>query len=86
MAIKWDDGSETYIPLEKLRRQCPCAGCKGEGDLMGKVYRNPPQPLGAEAFRLVRLELVGTYAVQPVWADGHATGIYSFDYLRRLNG
>ena len=35
------------------------------------------------AFRLVRVEMVGTYAVQPVWADGHATGIYSFDYLRR---
>ena len=35
------------------------------------------------ALRLVRLERVGTYALQPVWADGHATGIYSFDYLRR---
>ena len=35
------------------------------------------------AFRMMRLERVGTYAVQPVWADGHATGIYSFDYLRR---
>jgi len=29
---------------------------------------------------------VGGYAIQPVWADGHATGIYSFDYLRRIAG
>ncbi len=85
LAIKWDDGSETYIPLQKLRRQCPCADCKGEVDVMGNLYQNPPRPLPPEAFRMVRLETVGGYAVQPVWADGHATGIYSFDYLRRLN-
>ena len=35
------------------------------------------------ALRLVRLDRVGTYGLQPIWADGHATGIYSFDYLRR---
>ena len=26
----------------------------------------------------------GSYAVQPVWADGHATGIYAWDYLRSV--
>jgi DUF971 family protein len=86
LAIKWDDGKESFVPLEKLRRACPCAGCKGEMDVMGNVYKNPEQPLTAAAFRLVRLERVGTYAVQPVWADGHATGIYAFDYLRRVAG
>src|SRR3989454_8949279 len=35
LAIKWDDGSESFISLEKLRRACPCAGCKGEADIMG---------------------------------------------------
>ena len=83
LAIKWEDGSESFISLEKLRRACPCAGCKGEMDVMGNLYKNPEQPLTPAAFRLVRLERVGTYALQPVWADGHATGIYSFDYLRR---
>ncbi len=52
---------------------------------MGNLYQNPPRPLPPEAFRLARLETVGGYALQPTWADGHATGIYSFDYLRRLN-
>ena len=45
VAIKWDDGSESFIPLEKLRRVCPCAGCKGEMDVMGNLYKNPDQPL-----------------------------------------
>ena len=84
LAIKWDDGSESFISLEKLRRCCPCAGCKGEMDVMGNLYKNPEQPLSPAAFRLLRVEMVGTYAVQPVWADGHATGIYSFDYLNRV--
>ena len=48
------------------------------------TYKNPEQPLTPAAFRLVRLERVGTYALQPVWADGHATGIYSFDYLKKV--
>lgn len=84
LAIKWEDGVESYIPLNTLRRACPCAGCKGEMDVMGNLYKNPQQPLTPRAFQLVRLERVGTYAVQPFWADGHATGIYSYDYLRRV--
>jgi DUF971 family protein len=84
LALKWDDGGESFIPLEKLRRCCPCAGCQGETDILGKVYKNPERPLPTTAFELVRIAVVGGYAIQPVWADGHATGIYSFDYLKRL--
>jgi len=84
LAIKWHDGAESFISLENLRRACPCAGCKGEIDVMGKLYKGPEQPLSPKAFRLIRLDKVGTYALQPVWADGHATGIYSFDYLRKV--
>jgi len=84
LAIKWEDGTESFIPFEQLRRHCPCAGCKGEVDVMGNLYKNPETPFSAASFQLVRLETIGGYAVQPVWADGHATGIFSFDYLRRL--
>jgi len=84
LAIKWDDGSESYIPLEKLRRACPCAGCKGEMDILGNLYKQPDQTLTAKAFELVKIASVGGYAVQPLWADGHNTGIYSFDYLARM--
>ena len=51
---------------------------------MGHLHRDPDIPLTAKSFKLVRLDRVGSYAVQPVWADGHATGLYSFDYLRRI--
>jgi DUF971 family protein len=84
LAIKWDDGGEHFIPLEKLRRNCPCAGCKGEADIMGNVYKNPETALTPKAFELIRIVGVGGYAIQPVWADGHSTGIYSFDYLKRV--
>jgi len=84
LAIQWADGSESFIPLERLRRCCPCAGCQGETDIMGNVYKNPPKPLAANAFELTRLVTVGGYAIQPVWADGHNTGIFSFDYLRQV--
>ena len=84
LAIKWDDGGESFVPLERLRRRCPCAGCRGEADILGNVYKNPPQVLTPAAFQLVRFSYVGGYAIQPVWADGHATGLYSFDYLKRV--
>ena len=84
IALKWPDGSESFIALEKLRRACPCAGCKGETDIMGNLYKNPEQPLTPKAFELMRIITVGGYASQPIWADGHATGLFSFDYLRQV--
>jgi DUF971 family protein len=84
LAVKWSDGTENFISLQDLRRACPCAGCKGETDIMGNLYKNPAQPLTSKAFELSRLITVGGYAIQPVWADGHATGIYSFDYLKHI--
>ena len=84
LAVKWSDGGESFIPLEKLRRACPCAGCQGETDIMGNVYKNPGQKLSPLAFQLKQITSVGGYAIQPSWADGHATGIYSFDYLKQV--
>ena len=84
LAIKWEDGTETFISLEKLRRHCPCAGCKGEMDVMGNVYKGPEQPLTPRSFQLRGIARIGGYGIQPAWADGHATGIFSFDYLRKV--
>jgi len=84
IAIKWDDGSESYIPLEKLRRACPCAGCKGERDVMGNLYKGPNRPFTPASFQLRDLVRIGTYAVQPIWADGHNTGLFSWEYLREV--
>ncbi len=84
LAVKWSDGTESFIPLATLRRACPCAGCKGETDIMGNLYKNPESPLTGESFVLTRLISVGGYAIQPVWADGHATGLFSFGFLRQV--
>lgn len=84
LAIRWEDRSESFIPLERLRRCCPCAGCQGERDVMGNLYKGPEQTLSPRSFQLVRLNTVGGYALQPIWADGHSTGIFAFDYLKRV--
>jgi DUF971 family protein len=86
LAVKWDDGGESFILLEKLRRACPCAGCKGETDILGNPHKNPGEPLTARSFELLRIGRVGGYAIQPVWADGHATGLFSFEYLKQIAG
>ncbi|HEY7575277.1 MAG TPA: DUF971 domain-containing protein [Thermoanaerobaculia bacterium] len=84
LAIVWADGREDYIPLETLRRECPCAMCKGERDLLGNVHRGPRRPLTAASFTAVAHRRVGGYALQVDWADGHNDGIYSWETLRTL--
>ena len=84
VALAWDDGQESYLPLEALRRACPCAACQGEPDALGRVVR-PTVAFTERSFHLTRYEAVGGYALQFHWADGHNTGIYSFTYLRSLH-
>jgi DUF971 family protein len=84
LALRWMDGSETFLPLDFLRKRCPCALCAGEKDLLGNVYRGENK-LGPESLRLKRCTMVGGYGVQPEWMDGHSSGIYSYSYLRSLD-
>ena len=83
LAIQWNDGIESYLDLQFLRRACPCAACGGEPDVLGNTLR-PHLTYTDKSFQLIGFDLVGGYALQPRWADGHSTGIYSFTYLRRL--
>jgi DUF971 family protein len=85
LAVAWEDGAEHYFPLEFLRRACPCAACGGEPDALGRVIR-PEVHYQEKSFDLTSYEFVGGYAIQPRWADGHSTGIYSWNYLRKLAG
>lgn len=83
IALAWSDGAETFLSLETLRRACPCAACQGEPDVTGMVHR-PRVTYSENSFDLRRYELVGSYALQFFWADGHSTGIYAYEYLRKL--
>jgi len=84
-ALMFADGLEAYLALPLLRRACPCAGCQGEPDAMGRVLR-PTVEYGLRAFELQKFETVGGYAIQIFWGDGHSTGIYSYSYLQKLAG
>ena len=78
--IVWQDGHQSAYAYRALREACPCAGCRDEWT--GAPLMDPasiPADLTA-----ARAELVGNYAVAFGFSDGHATGIYSFDTLRRL--
>ena len=80
--VVWDDGHESYYPLEALRRACPCAVCSGEPDLFGRMAGGLPQRYVPESFVLRSVEVVGNYALQPTWADGHSYGIWTYERLR----
>jgi len=83
LAVAFADGVEVFLSFDLLRKACPCAACQGEPDAMGRVIR-PDVSIGENGFLLRRMERVGGYALQLFWGDGHSTGIYSFDYLKRL--
>jgi DUF971 family protein len=84
LAIQWNDGTESYLDLQLLRRACPCAACGGEPDVLGNIMR-PNVSYSDNSFELAAFQIVGGYALQLHWKDGHGTGIYSFQYLRRLS-
>ena len=80
LAIDWADGHQTLYPAVALRWLCPCAFCRGEAGQPGWLDSRPE--LTAEQTRLVDINLVGQYAVAPVWGDDHRTGYYTFALLR----
>ena len=80
LRVLWADGVASEYEPRLLRQRCPCAGCVDE--MTGIRTLRPeavPPGIYPEA-----IHYVGRYALQFVWSDGHATGIYTFEYLRRL--
>lgn len=78
--ILWRDGHESHYPARYLRQRCRCAGCVEE--MTGRALLDPETvPADIEP---LSLQLVGNYAIQIQWSDGHNTGIYTFDHLRRI--
>ncbi|MBK9119314.1 MAG: DUF971 domain-containing protein [Phycisphaerales bacterium] len=86
LRMRWADGLVGVISLPVLRRACPCATCRTEREERNEGAL-PMVPAGGAAQRMTAietLELVGHYALRPTWADGHTSGIYSYELLRAL--
>jgi len=87
--IDWKDGHSSDYELRYLRHHCPCAVCTG-------AHGTPPQAPPIEpasspfqmftpALKMVSVEPVGNYAIRIIWSDGHSSGIYSYEHLRKIS-
>ena len=81
LTIDWLDGHRSVFDLTALRWLCPCAFCRGEAGQPGWLDSDPT--LTEQQVELADMSLTGNYALQPHWADGHNSGFYSFEHLRR---
>lgn len=81
ISIKWSDDAETKYSAAELRRVCPCAGCVNEwtGEKILKAESVP------DDISFTHISVVGRYALNFHFTDGHETGIFSFKYLRSLS-
>ena len=81
LTIAWSDGGESRLKGAQLRRSCPCATCVNEwtGEKL-LDEKKIPDDLTFDA-----PQIVGRYALTFRFSDGHDTGIFSFEYLRKLN-
>lgn len=78
--VDWSDGKQSVVGFRDLRFQCPCANCVDENTGVRKIRREDIP----EDIRPRKVQTVGNYALGIEWSDNHQTGIYSYDYLRRL--
>jgi len=82
LLVEWGDGATQRIPFAELRTACPCAVCRGELGRPGRFDVRPKPDPGED--ELADINLVGLYGLGMRWANGHDTGIYTFEYLRAL--
>src|SRR5438128_12339987 len=80
LSITWGDGELCSYKGSELRRACPCAQCVNEWT--GQRVLKPEDI--SDDLSIQDIAIVGRYALNFRWSDGHETGIYSFRYLRQL--
>jgi len=89
--ITWADGHSSHYEFAYLRDECPCATCNDArekkaalGDVASPFQSSPALPMFKPKARAQAATVVGNYAVQISFTDGHSTGIYSYDHLRNI--
>ena len=75
----WGDGQVEGLRWDVLMIACPCVVCKGDHKPIDEL-----NPAPYEEVVLIDAAYIGKYALRFLWSDGHDTGIYSYDYLRKL--
>ena len=78
--MQWKDDHQSKFEARYLRINCRCAECVEEWSK--RKLLDPasiPTDLKAEDFLLI-----GKYAIQFLWSDGHYTGIFPYDVLRSM--
>ena len=87
LTITWGDGHVSVYSFALLREACPCASCRGghnniRAEPDADVFLIPL--LDAHNNQITDIQLVGNYAINITWGDGHRYGIYKWEYLRVL--
>ena len=80
VTIKFRDGELVTFDVVNLRKSCPCATCRGLRDRGETAWPRPDSPM---PLRIDDAELHGAWGLAITWNDGHTTGIYPWDALRR---
>jgi DUF971 family protein len=81
LLIAWNTGERYAVPYSEIRYYCPCAGCIDENTGQRTIEKSSISP----DIRPKGVQLVGRYAIQITWSDGHDTGMYHFDRLLELS-
>lgn len=80
ISIVWSDGKQTVYQAAQLRKACPCASCVNEWT--GEKILDDEKI--ADDLNFNNIGIVGRYALNFNFSDGHNTGIYTFQFLRKL--
>jgi len=82
MVIAWEGGHRSTYQADRLRWAFPCAECRGEAGVPGRLARI--KSLEPNELRVQNVALVGQYALQIAFESGHSTGLYTFSLLRSM--
>lgn len=85
LRVDWGEGHVSGYPLDALREACPCVVCRGGHEKMGPAHDpNFIELRPVRSYNVEDLQIIGNYALQCFWDDGHNAGIYTWSYLLRI--
>lgn len=80
LELSWPDGVIHRLPFKHLRCECPCASCVHEFTGQRLIHpENVPDDVAP-----LSMDLTGNYALKIIWSDGHSSGIFAWDVLRKI--